>query len=255
MMARLVILILAMIFAPVSFAQSVPEVQPEIPAPVPDSPQKSQPESPPDIGDDENAPAQSPPDVKSLNPLQFFENWQQMIDDKNKIKDLTIRSEAGRKKILNQLFAKLRRENDADTAKLIAEEIWAVFLQSRSASIDFTLSRGIKAHNEGDRDLARRMYNHVTRLSPEYAEGWSRSARLAYDEKDMSKALAFTTQTLILEPRHFFALWTLGNIFETMGKQNQALEVYKEAGALYPAHTEIKARIEYLESKTGGEVF
>jgi tetratricopeptide (TPR) repeat protein len=168
-------------------------------------------------------------------------------------KDLTVRSEEDRVKMLKELFATLKAETDEEEANLIAEEVWAVFLQSGSASVDFLLHRGIAAQNRGNNKLARRMYDHVLRLQPDYAEGWSRSGRLAADEKDLSRAVSDTTQALILEPRHFYALWTLGNILETLERPDDAFEVYEQANKIYPEHKQIKARVERLRESAKGK--
>jgi len=168
-------------------------------------------------------------------------------------KDLTVRSPEDRTEMLADLFAKLKAETDEEAAALIAEEVWAVFLQSGSASVDFLLHRGIAAQNRGDNKLARRMYDHVLRLQPNYAEGWSRSGRLAADEKDLSRAVSDTTQALILEPRHFYALWTLGNILETLERPDDAFEVYEQANKVYPEHKQIKQRVERLKESAKGK--
>lgn len=168
-------------------------------------------------------------------------------------KDLTVRSEENRVEMLAELFARLKAETDEEEAALIAEEVWAVFLQSGSASVDFLLHRGIAAQNGGDNKLARRMYDHVLRLQPDYAEGWSRSGRLAADERDLNRAVSDTTQALILEPRHFYALWTLGNILETLERPDDAFEVYEEANKVYPEHKQIKERVERLKESARGK--
>ncbi len=162
-------------------------------------------------------------------------------------KDLTVRSEASRQEMLKELFANLKVAPDAESGNMVAEEIWAVFLQSGSASIDFALLRGIAAQTQGDQKLARRMFDHVTRLQPEFAEGWSRSGRLAIEEGDVNRAVSDISQSLTLEPRHFYSLWMLGNILEKLGKQDNAYEAYTEAFKLYPEHKEIKERMERLK--------
>ena len=167
-------------------------------------------------------------------------------------RDLTVRSKEGRAEMLLELFENLKAAPDAKGGELVAEEIWAVFLQSGSASIDYALLRGIAAQTNGDLTLARRMFDHVTRLEPDFAEGWSRSGRLAIKEKNLSRAAADTTQSLILEPRHFYALWTLGNILEKMGKPNAAYEAYLEANKLHPEHEKIKERVEFLKEDAKG---
>ena len=168
-------------------------------------------------------------------------------------KDLTIRSEEDRAEKLEDLFSSLRLAPDADSAYLVSEEVWAVFLQSGSQSVDFLLLRGIAAENRGDLKLARRMYNHVLRLQPEFAEGWSRSGHLAIAEEDLDRAVNDLTESLIREPRHFFALWTLGNLLEKMGRQDEAFEAYSEAQKVYPENVEIKSRVDALKEAVEGK--
>ena len=154
---------------------------------------------------------------------------------------------------LDALFERLK-EADEETSKLIAEEIWALWLDSGSASVNLILLRGTSFENQGDYAGARRMYDHVTTLLPEYSEGWARSARLAYLEEDYSRALVESAQTLIFEPREFYALWTMGNVLEKVGREEDAFAVYKEAVELYPEHPAIKARVEFMQSKLDGAV-
>ena len=155
---------------------------------------------------------------------------------------------------LDALFERLQAEDNAEAANLIAEEIWAIWLDSGSASVNMLLRRGTAAQKRGDDRLARRMYNHVTELAPDYAEGWARSARLAYEEDDLSRALSEVTQALILEPRQFYAHWTLGNIFEKIGRTEEAYETYKEANRLYPELMPVKDRLEMMKGSLEGDV-
>jgi len=155
---------------------------------------------------------------------------------------------------LDEIFSRLQAETDPDDANLIAEEIWALWLDSGSASIDFVLRRGSGAHKRKDHELARRMFDHVTTLSPDYAEGWARSSRLALDEKDLGRALTEAAQALVLEPRHFYALWTMGNVFEQLGRQDEALEAYREANKLYPELKAVKDRLGAMQSAIDGDV-
>ena len=155
---------------------------------------------------------------------------------------------------LDALFERLQAEDNAESANLIAEEIWAIWLDSGSSSVDMLLRRGTAAQKRGNDRLARRMYNHVIELSPDYAEGWARSARLAYEEDDLSRALSEVTQALILEPRQFYAHWTLGNIFEKIGRTEDAYETYKEAARLYPELLPVKERLEMMKGSIEGDV-
>ena len=161
---------------------------------------------------------------------------------------------AERQARLEGLFERLKDEADAQSAELIAEEIWALWLDSGSDTVNFILRRGMAAQTRGELKLARHMFDNVTTLEPDYPEGWARSSRLAYEEEDFSRALTEASRTLVIEPRHFYALWTMGNVFEKLGRQEEALEAYREAGKLYPELKAVKERLGTLESNVKGDV-
>lgn len=155
---------------------------------------------------------------------------------------------------LDDMFARLSEIDDADTANLVAEEIWAVWLNSGSATVNLLLRRGAEAQTLRRNQFARVMYDHVTELEPDYAEGWARSSRLALEERDFARAASEAVRALTLESRHFYALWTLGNVLERLGRQDDALEAYREANRLYPALESVSERVDALELTLDGGV-
>jgi tetratricopeptide (TPR) repeat protein len=173
-------------------------------------------------------------------------------EEKSDYSDLT--EEAERAAKLDSYFERLKAETNPEDANLIAEDIWAVWLDSGSDTVNFILRRGTAAQKRNDNKLARRMYDHVTKLNPDYAEGWARSSRLALEEKNLSRALNEAAQALIYEPRHFYALWTMGNVFEQLGRQDEALEAYREANKLYPELKAVRDRLGALQSDIDGDV-
>ncbi len=239
-MTRLISPILALLFAISVSAQTVdPETLPDItpeelpaePAPEPDT-------------ENNDTPA---PDEEGVE--------EAVIEDSDPEPDYSrLTPKAERTAKLNRLFERLVDESDSERANLIAEEIWAIWLDSGSPSVNMLLRRGTAAEKKTDIALARRMYDHVTSLSPDYAEGWARSARLAYVEDDLNRAYNEVRQALILEPRHFYALWTLGNIMEKLGRREAALEAYQEAAKLYPELEALKTRLLFLEGELNGDV-
>lgn len=156
---------------------------------------------------------------------------------------------------LDDLFVKLAEKEDEQSANLVAEEIYAIWTESGSASVNLLLRRGSDAERQGNPKLARIMYNHTVDLSPEFAEGWARSARLALTQKDYNRALNESLKTLALEPRHFYTLWTMGNVLEVLNRPDEALEAYREANALYPELKAVKDRLAELEIEVNGTVF
>ena len=155
---------------------------------------------------------------------------------------------------LDVLFERLAVEEDTQSAELIAEEIWALWMDSGSASVNYLLVRADAAQKRGDTEEARRMIDLMTGIAPDHAEGWARSARLSLDEEDYSRTIEAATRALIEEPRHFYALWTLGNVLERLGRKEAALEVYEEAHALFPKLGGVKTRLDALRSDVLGDV-
>lgn len=155
---------------------------------------------------------------------------------------------------LNDMFERLAEADNAESGALVAEEIWAVWLNSGSASVNLLLRRGADAQTRNRNKLARVMYDHVTELEPNYAEGWARSSRLALEERDFARAVSEAVRALTLEPRHFYALWTLGNVLERLGRQDDALDAYREANRLYPTLESVSERVDALEAILDGGV-
>ena len=156
---------------------------------------------------------------------------------------------------LDKLFEKLAAEEESEQASLIAEEIFALWTRSGSATIDLALRRASEAQVKGDFKVARRMFDHVTTLDPDYAEGWARSGRLAITENNFDRALVELTKALILEPRQFYALWSMGTVMEKLERFDDALEIYNEAHRLYPELEPVAKRREALKGSVEGEVF
>ncbi|GHA88992.1 hypothetical protein GCM10009069_10060 [Algimonas arctica] len=155
---------------------------------------------------------------------------------------------------LDDMFARLAEAENADAGNLVAEEIWAVWLNSGSASVNLLLRRGADAQTHNRNQFARVMYDYVTELEPNYAEGWARSSRLALEERDFARAAGEAVRALTLEPRHFYALWTLGNVLERLGRQDDALDAYREAQRLYPTLKSVSDRVDALEAILDGGV-
>lgn len=235
--------------APSAAAQTAPETQAEEPV-EPEGEGKLA----PDVDGPDGVVPLPDPVLPDLAPAPDMEPEESLADAAAKARpDIIITNDAERAQKLDELFEKLAKTEDESDANLVAEEIWAVWLQSGSASIDYVLVRGSTAQKSGDLKLAARMYDHVIRLEPEYAEGWVRSGRLALDAGDLGQAMHDVTQGLVYEPRHFYALWTLGNIFEKLGQNDEAFEAYTEALKLYPALKAVKDRVDYLSDDVEGE--
>lgn len=129
----------------------------------------------------------------------------------------------------------LQNANPEEAAPLV-DEILALWATSGSDTIDLLMDRGEVAMAADNEAIAARMFNHVTQLEPDYAEGWLRAAQVAFAQEDWTYALEALNQTLALEPRRFDAYYLLGSTLEAAERPEAALEAYQEALAIYPAY-------------------
>lgn len=238
--------------APAALAQTAPEredsppvtvrpPQPRIDDGVPDLPP---PEFLPDVDPDAPRPEDDGPEAPPVAPTPDIET-----PDYSRLS-----SNAERAIRLEGLFKRLAYAETEERGQLIAEEIYALWLDSGSPSVNLVLRRGGRAHTAKNLEMARVMFDHVTTLEPEFAEGWARSARLALEEGDYERAISESVTALSLEPRHFYALWTLGNVLDRLGRTEEALKTYQEAARIHPKLTEVTDRVAQLESQLGGSV-
>jgi tetratricopeptide (TPR) repeat protein len=157
-----------------------------------------------------------------------------------------------RTKNLEFLFEALKAAPDADSAKLVEGRIWALWLASGSDTTDLLMSRVKSAMDNKDNALAIKLLDAVTRLRPDYVEGWNRRATLRFAEKDYGGALADIQQVLAREPRHFGALSGLGVIMQELGEDKLALEAFRRALAVNPNLQKIPDFVKTLAEKVEG---
>jgi tetratricopeptide (TPR) repeat protein len=141
---------------------------------------------------------------------------------------------------------------DARAAIPLIDEIRALWAHSGSDTISLLMDRGRAAELGGNNDIAARMYDHVTRLDPEFAEGWLASGRVAAGFEDWGYALETLNTALTLEPRRYDAYMALGRVLERAEAYDAALEAYEAALAIYPAYPEAQSAKERLDAAQAG---
>lgn len=135
---------------------------------------------------------------------------------------------------LEALFSELKQAPDAAAAERVEAQIWALWADSGSPTVEILIERAGLAAARGDDALALRFVDEATRLRPDYAEGWRLKAQLAIKAEDYSAALNDVVRTLQREPRHFGALAQLGALYEGFGRDKAALAAYRAALAVHP---------------------
>ena len=124
---------------------------------------------------------------------------------------------------------------DERAAAPLIDEIHALWSHSGSDTIQLLMDSGFAAEVAGNDDIAARMYDHVNRLAPEYAEGWLASGRVAIALEDWAFALETVNTALTIEPRRYDAYFSIGQVLEQAEEWDAALEAYEETLAIFPA--------------------
>ncbi len=160
--------------------------------------------------------------------------------------------EQTRTELLQALFDRLA-DPEAKDWQQTQSQIIAVWNQSGSPSMDLLANRADRALEADDYDTALVHLNDLTRLAPEFAEGWNKRATVHFIQGDYGPSLDDIARTLRLEPRHFGALAGLGIILDRLGDSKGALEAYRRAAKIHPNLEGAVEGIKKLEREVDGE--
>ena len=152
---------------------------------------------------------------------------------------------------LDALFEQLAREDNANW-EAIQSQIWAVWSHSGSPSMDLLLVRAVEAMEAEDYDGALIFLNELTRLAPDFAEGWNKRATVYFLQRRYGPSVADIERVLALEPRHFGALSGLGIILDRTGNKKGALEAYRRVIELHPNMQAARTAVDRLTPEVDG---
>ena len=93
---------------------------------------------------------------------------------------------------------------------------------------------GIGLLRQGDLRGARRAFRQVTRLEPEYADGWVNLGRVALAEGDLDAARAVLAEALAIDPELARAHYFTGLAEKELGDYDAALAHFQKAAEQYP---------------------
>ena len=153
---------------------------------------------------------------------------------------------------LDALFEVLA-DPDNQNWESVQNQIHQLWNRSGSPSMDLLARRADKAMEAEDWDTALLHLNDLTRLAPDFAEGWNKRATVYFLQGEYGASLEDIARTLRLEPRHFGALSGLGIILDRVGDSPGALEAYRRAEKLHPHLPGVKEGIKKLTPEVEGQ--
>ncbi|MEM0923223.1 MAG: tetratricopeptide repeat protein [Pseudomonadota bacterium] len=152
---------------------------------------------------------------------------------------------------MDALFDQLGRADNPNWESVQAQ-IWAAWSQSGSDSMDLLLTRAVSAMEKEDYPTALLYLNDLTRLAPDFAEGWNKRATVFFLQRRYGPSVADIQKVLSLEPRHFGALSGLGIILDRTGDKAGALTAYRRVIELHPNMEAAKTAIDRLSPEVDG---
>jgi tetratricopeptide (TPR) repeat protein len=156
-------------------------------------------------------------------------------------------------KPVDALFQALKQATSPEDAKPIEDQIGLFFMQSGSPSIDLLMARATAALAGGDKNSSRKIFDAVTKIAPNFAEGWHSRAALQIAANDNEGAMLSLQRTINLNPRQFRALSELADMLEDFGDKAGALKLYRRALALDPKLEGIDRHVKVLEDAVEGQ--
>ncbi len=154
---------------------------------------------------------------------------------------------------LDELFARLQSTTDAAEAGRLQGNIWRLWTQSGSETLDLLMARAGGAMAGQRYEAALEVLDSVVDIDPDFAEGWNRRATLYYLMGAFDASVADIGRTLALEPRHFGALSGLGLIYTALEDDEGALKAYRRALVVNPHLSGARAAVIRLKKKLKGE--
>jgi len=134
---------------------------------------------------------------------------------------------------LDDLFAQLADAGEGEHAP-IARDILRAWDSTGSAAMDLLLRRANDALEDGTPEIAVEHFTALIDHAPDFAEGYHGRASAYYALDLVGPALDDLRQVLVLEPRHFDAMFGLGVIMEGLEQPDNALAVYQMVLEIYP---------------------
>ena len=152
---------------------------------------------------------------------------------------------------LDGLFGRLAGPDAAD-ARVAEAAIWQVWSITGTEEAILPFRRGIAAYGEGRLADALALFTEVTRMAPDFAEGWNKQATVLFRLGRHDESALAIARTLALEPRHFGALAGLGLVRRAQGRDAEALAAFERGLAVHPHMDAIAGLARELRGRVRG---
>lgn len=156
------------------------------------------------------------------------------------------RPAAGVPQGLHPLFRRLSRASGAPEALETEERIWRVWMTHLNEAAETVLDRATGDIAAQRHDIAETRLVRLLRVCPGYAEAWHKLGTLYYLLGADAQSMACLHRALELEPRHFGALASAGEILLGDEEREGAALAFRAALRVHPHLTAVRERLQGL---------
>ncbi len=132
------------------------------------------------------------------------------------------------------LVEQLRAAPDEGAARVLAAQMWEIWLDAPDALAQSMLQEGLALNRMGDRGASRAALTELIDYCPDYAEGYNQRAFAAYLSGDYDAALVDLDRAIELQPVHLGALTGKALTLIEMDRNEEAQEVLRAALDINP---------------------
>lgn len=148
---------------------------------------------------------------------------------------------------LEELFKRLKTEEDVYQANAIANTIWGIWTQNDDAQANALMQRGIQQISANSLVAARDTFTRLIKQKPEFAEAWNKRATVYYLLGEYDASLRDIDEVLKREPFHFGAISGRGLVYIAREDYFRARTAFLNLLEIYPAMPGVKDNIRQLE--------
>jgi len=150
---------------------------------------------------------------------------------------------------LDALFETLKNSENPYELQETEAAIWEIWYESGQQRIDALMLEAREAMQANDLRRAEGLYSEVIEMAPDFSEGWNRRATVRYFRRNYDGSLEDIHRTLVLESRHFGAIWGLGMILGSQRNFSGAITAFERLLEIKPNSRDARPRIELLKQE------
>lgn len=150
------------------------------------------------------------------------------------------------RKLVDALFVKLREAKNEDEAETVDDALTALWVRRGGTTAQTLIEWSQEEFVEKRFGAALDYLDALLAIDPDNFEAYYRRAVIAYQQRDLGRAIGDLGRVLALEPRHYGALGSLGTILSETGREKEALAAFRAALELMPWRQQLKRQVERL---------